>query len=339
MSDSKERLIMETLDLTEQQATLALDLAEGDIEKALTMSTYVDPVIMIIMASFILGSKNKEYGLFTFIAHGREGKTLSVLPIINYREELGMVSLDISPEAFIQDLKNMKKDGEDRSGARLLSFFYEELASSGIYSLYTLAKEEREEEIAYTLGDLLKNFLGRQIELFTKTHLLTPLQCDTRRIQLEDTIEEEDDDEQSTSFVMHLETSPLVSPNKGKPIHQFKVGEMIPVVIVDKTEAGRYMGDLLTKKGERSVLAEIKDISHDEETDRYQVSLIFGPKVEGRFLVESQVRLAFSEGVEEEGEEEEEEEKQKKKRVDWLLVGLLLLGLLLLFVIGSIIFF
>lgn len=335
MSEGKEKLLMEALDLSENQARLALDLAEGDIEKALTMSPYVDPVIMIIMGSFILGNKNQEYGLFTMIAHGREGSVLTVIPVINYREELAVVSLDISPEAFMQDLKNLQADGEDRSGSRLYSFFYDELSSSAIYSLYSLAKEGREEEISYALGDLIKSFLGRMVEIRTKTHLLTPLQCETRKIKLDDS-QEEEEEEEARSLVLRLEVSPLVSPNKGKPIDKFNIGEMIPVVIVDKTEAGRYMGDLLTKKGERSVLGEIKSITHDEETDRYQVILIFGPKIEGRFLVESQVRLAFTEVLEEENEVEEE--KREKKKVDWLLLSLLILGLLLLLFVGFIFF-
>lgn len=330
---------METLDLTEENAKLALDLAEGDLDKALEFSSYVDPVIMVVMGSFILGRKNREFGLFSFIAHGREGRSLSVHSIINYREELGMMSLGTSPEAFINDLEELKEKGEDRSGSRLLSFFYKDLASSDVNSLFSMARDGDEEEITDTLAQGIKSFFGRHIELRTHTLLLTPLQCETRKIQLEDTKEEEEEEKEERTLSMQLETSPIVAPNKGKPIHKFRVGEEIPVVIVDMTEVGRYMASLLMKKGKNFVYAEITEILYDEETERYQVFLHFGPKIEGRFLVEPQIRLAAKEILPEETESEEESGKNKKRKVDWLMVIIFTLGLLLFLVLGLILFF
>lgn len=336
-SDAKERLLRETLELSAENARLALDLANGDLDKAIEMASYVDPIIMVIHASFILGSKNREYGIFSLLANGREGKVFSVLPVINYREELAVISLEGSPEAFIRDIKEMRDKGEDRSGSRLLTFFYQTLSSSEINSLYSLIKKGEDEALHNNLKQSLKSFFGRHVELKTKTLLLTPLQCETRNIQLDDEYSKDEEEEEEDLFVVMLEVSPMISPNKGKPINFFKIGEKIPVVIIDRTDVGRYMASLLMKQGE-FVLAEILEIHFHDDTDRYQVIVSFGPKIHGRFMVEHQIRLAMEEVVKEE-EEEVIDEKVQTKGVDWFLVIILSLGIICMVILAFIFFF
>lgn len=336
LSGEKIKLLMESLDLSEDNARLALNMADGDLEKAIQMAEYVEPVILVIHSFFILGKKNREYGLFSLIAHGREGRVLSLLPVINYREEMGRKLLDASPESFIRDLKALREEGEDRSGSRLFTLFYGGLSSTDINALYSLAQTGNEEELSSQLGQHLKSYFGRKTELQAKAFLLSLLQCESRQIELEEKINGEEEEEESP-FVMRLDASPMVAPNKGKPINQFQVGEFIPVQIVDKTDLGQYMSSLLTKKGENYVLAEITNIFYDSDTDRYQVAINFGPRIDGQFLVEPQIRLAAQEEILE--EEEEEEEEQERKGVDWLLVLLLTVGFLLLLVIGLIVLF
>lgn len=335
LSEAKEKLIMETLDLSEENARLTLSLADGDLNKALKMAEYVEPVILVIHSFFVLGKKNREYGLFSLLAHGRQGKVLSLLPVINYREELEQKSLDSSPESFIQDLKELREKGEDRSGSRLFGLFYNSLSSTDINSLYSLVKDGDDEGLNQRLEGFVKSYLGRNILFRAKAFLLTPLQCETRNIQLEE--EEKKEEEKESPFVMTLDASPLVAPNRGKPINQFKVGELIPVVIVDISDLGKYMASLLMKKEGDHILAEIKDIVYDADTDRYQVRINFGPRIDGRFLVEPQIRLA----VKEEAllEEPEEEEQEEKKGIDWLLIILLTVGFLLFLIIGFILLF
>lgn len=83
----------------------------------------------------------------------------------------------------------------------------------------------------------------------------------------------------------------MISPVKGKTIDKFAQDELIPVKIVDQREAGRYLGSILSNE-HGFALGQFKDVYYNEVSSRYQVTVEFGPKMYGRFVIDPSVRLA-----------------------------------------------
>ncbi|KXS44566.1 MAG: hypothetical protein AWU54_709, partial [Candidatus Frackibacter sp. T328-2] len=74
--DSKSKVIQDNTSLDEEEAKLALDLAEGDLEQALQMVEYVEKSFFTLQMKFQTESSNKMYGLVSIIADGKNGDLL-----------------------------------------------------------------------------------------------------------------------------------------------------------------------------------------------------------------------------------------------------------------------
>lgn len=308
--ESKLKIIAETADISQQEAELALNLADGDVERAIDLVPYVEKSIVIVHGKFTCGRNSTLKGVFRMVGHGREGLLLDFGLAMSYDKDTVEVPISTNPEAFKKVIERLFKQTENNQVHTFLAGFYEEIGPSKINKMYHLIKDENELELKSLFRDIISSIWGSSeyIKVDLEHYMMTKMQCEKKGIiqpEPEAATQEESDDEPTLSI--YLETAPIISPVKGKTIEKFKPGELIPLNIIDEREAGKYLGRMLTEEL-GFALAKMVDCHYNEGTERYKVEVEFGPKINGRFIIEPSVRLATYSEVEEEVIEDKPED-------------------------------
>ncbi len=331
--EARIQVVMDTLEVSSEQARLALDLAGGELEQALKMKDYVDPAILILHGMAVSGKKNEEYALFLLVLHGREGQVLRAHSVVNYREELAEKDPEISTEAFLREIQEIRTKGDDRSGARLSSYLVNEMSSTAIYRLFDLAREGNEEGLKLELTEKLYDFFNRPVRLKIKSTLFTKKQCLSHGIHLEEEPEEEQEEEEDeeSSFLLRLDVSPVIDPSKGKSPEELEEGDEIPVRISDDREIAEYLDSLLTDEDDQLVRSWVKEVSYDQDTERYLTLVRLGPGIEGKFIIDPDIRIALQ--IKRDKTDEKQDKDQGVELYRSLVLGVILLSLLIIIIL------
>ncbi len=292
MEEAKLKLIVESSGISLDEARMVLELGEGDVDRALDMVPYVEKSNLIIHGKFSLGRNIKLYGLFRLVAQGREATMLDFGLAMSYDQNEFNSPLFVTPEAFKKIIDESFKKNEVTQIHSFLAGFYEHIGASQISQMYYLIKEDQNQDLIVLFENLIEKIGGgnERLEVELKTFLMTRFQCEKKGLlEPENTITEADSSD--SNLTIYLETEPIISPLKGKTIDKFEVDELIPLKITDNGEVGMYQRKMMSDESGLT-LGMIKDIDFNEVTNRYHVTVEFRPKINGRFMVDSSVRLA-----------------------------------------------
>jgi hypothetical protein len=291
--EAKIKIVSETAGITMEDAKMALELADGVVERALELVPYVEKSIVVVHGRFVCGKQTKLYGIFRMLGQGRDGQLLDFGLAMSYTQSDIETPITASPEAYKKIVDSLFKANETNQIRSFMSGFYDKLGVAQVYQVYALAKEGMMKEV----NDLFQEMVGKiwggseRIEVETKVYLMTKVQCE--KTGLLDRMEDSKDDEgtDGSNLTIYLETEPMISPVKGRTIDKFMPNELIPVKITDQRDAGRYLGRILANQF-GIAFGQMKDVYYNEVSNRYQVTVEFGPKINGRFVIEPSVRLA-----------------------------------------------
>ncbi len=336
--ETKLKVIAETADISLDEAKLAYELADGDLERALTMIPFVEKSIIIVHGKFVCGRNNKLYGIFRLVANGKEGQLLDFGLAMSYTLNDVDSPISANPEAFKKVVDSLFKQTDNNQVQTFLAGFYHQFGAAQINQIYHLIKEEREVELRNCFSDLVGKIWGNseRVEVELETFQLTRVQCEKKGLLSNITPMDEDDIEEDVNLTIYLETEPIISAVKGKTIDKFALGDLIPLKIVDDREAGKYLGQILSNDIGIAV-ATIKDFYFKELSERYMVTVEFGPKINGRFMIEPSVRLASYSDVPEVDAAASTAEYQNFSTINSLLFVLLgvMLGVLIFFLLSG----
>lgn len=291
--EAKIKIISETAGISMEDAKMALELADGIVERALELVPYVEKSIVVTHGRFVCGKQTKLFGIFRMLGSGKDGQLLDFGLAMSYTQSDIDTPITASPEAFKRIVDSLFKENETSQIHSFLSGFYGRLGVAQVYQIFSLAKEEKMKEV----NDLWQEMVGKiwggleRIEVETKVFLMTKVQCE--KSGLLDKVEEieESSGTGGSNLTIYLETEPVISPVKGRTIDKFTPDEMIPVKIIDQRDAGRYLGRILSNQY-GIAFGQLKDVYYNDMSNRYQVTVEFGPKINGRFVMEPSVRLA-----------------------------------------------
>lgn len=293
--ETRIQVIADAAGISYEEAQQAYELAEGDIEKALDFVRYVEKSYFALHGKFVVGKASRLYGIFNLIGLGREGQPVDFGLAVSFSPKDVEALLTASPEVFKKIVAEAYKECDSSHVHGLLVAFYEHISTAQIYQIYQFIKEGKKEE----LHDYFKGIMGRifgsteRIELELHHVLMSKVQCAKNGIiprENEPVVEEGDGE---PNLTIYLDTEPIISPGKGKTIDKFRLDEMIPVRITDKRDAGKYLGKMLANEY-GVAFGQLKETYFHESTDRYWVTVEFGPKINGRFVIDPMVRLADS---------------------------------------------
>lgn len=291
--ENKIKIISETASISFEEARQALELADGDIEKALQYTRYVEKGYFTLQGKFVCGKTSKLYGVLYMLAHGSNGELLEFGLAVSYNEDDMEAPIHAAPEIFKKVLDELFRSNESSQIHSFLSGFYEQLGTAQIYQLYQFVKENRSEDVVtYFKGIMSKIFRSSErIDLEINSMLLSEVQCENNGLIAPQAKNANGEEDGSPLLSIYLETEPLISPGKGKTVDKFVAGELIPVRITDKRDAGKYLGKIMSNEF-GIAFGQLKEYYYHQDTDRFRVTVEFGPKINGQFIIDPMVRLA-----------------------------------------------
>ncbi|SDC38008.1 MULTISPECIES: hypothetical protein [unclassified Candidatus Frackibacter] len=290
--DSKSKVIQDNTSLDEEEAKLALDLAEGDLEQALQMVEYVEKSFFTLQIKFQTESSNKMYGLVSIIADGKNGDLLKLGVACSYhRDDVG---LGISNQAFNQTIEEIKSESNSSYDSNVQQAFHDNLNSADVFELFTKTKQEEIQETKFMVEDILNEIFDKRVEVMVESELMTKAQVQqlieiTYESDLEETVQDEE-----TELSIYLKCTPIISAVKGIRAGDLEVGDKLLVRIVDRREVGRYLADLISTEDQQIAIGVIDQIYFNEDSKRYTLMIEFGPNIYGKLLIDSEVKLALA---------------------------------------------
>lgn len=328
--ETKLKVIADTADISLDEAKLALELSDGDVERALEMVPYVEKSMIVVQGKFTCGRTTKLYGIFRFLGDGREGQLLDLGLAISYNHSDVDSPISANPEAFRKVVDQFFIQTETSQLHTFIAGFHQNLGAAEVNQIYRLIKAEDQHELINFLAEIIGKIWGgsERVEVSAETFLFTKVQCQKKGLIEEVESETETEESDDSNLTIYLDAEPIISAVKGQTIDKFKLEELIPLRVIDSREAGRYLGQILSND-DGLVVGVLKDAYYKEISGRYVVTVEFGPKINGRFMIEPSVRLASYTDI----FKEEEAATQIKDRSSLPYVLSLVIVLLSLFVL------
>ncbi|WP_408956316.1 hypothetical protein [Natroniella sp. ANB-PHB2] len=344
MDEKKLEIIQETMEVKRNEAEMALNLAEGDLDRALLMIEYVDKNFVIIQGKFNYGSSNnKVYGLLNIVADGKQGEFLKRELVLSNHRKILNINLDVNNKVFMKTLDNLapEKVVNDQSiGSDLFSSFN----PTEIFNLLELIQDKREKEVQKLLKEKLEDIIEENITLEIHADLTTKAQLKNFYSDLfpkpnplpkeeESDIEEEQD---GLGMEIRLNCIPVISPTQGEKASQLQVGDKLAARVTDNREIGQYLAELL-QNSEGITVGKIESISFNKDSERYLILIKFGPSIYGQVLAEPEIKLiTLSEEEQVQDINTDDEEKKLNLKINketLIIVSLIVLIILLLIII------
>lgn len=297
--ETKLKIIADTADITFEEARLAFELADGQVERALEMVPYVEKSFIIIQGKFTCGRTTKLYGIFRLLGNGKDGQLIDFGLAMSYSENDVQTSIEANPEAFKKVIDQLFKHTETTQVHSFLNGFFNIIGAAQINQFYQFIKGDKKKELEEYFGTLVNKIWGNseRVETEVCTYLLTKVQCEKKGLISSETSKNTTEQTDDAGLSIYLETEPIISAVKGKTIEKFASGELIPVKIIDQREVGNYLGQMLSNNM-GIAYGKVIGYLYKELSARYLVTVEFGPKIYGRFVIDPTIRLDTVKDVE-----------------------------------------
>ncbi|MGM0501438.1 MAG: hypothetical protein ACQERJ_02820, partial [Bacillota bacterium] len=318
-------------------AETALKLADGNLDRALDMDAYVDKKYIIIQGKFSYGGYHKYYGLFIFIADGKDGEVIKTDIIISSEAEDTNISLEVDSKVFIKTINELDNN-KSQQASQLRLLLNDTFNPAKLFEILDMAKENDISGINQIIKIKLEEELEEKVDLRLRAKIKTEVQLRKMHPEFFSTEEEETEDEENEDSKLGINITlnciPIVSPTFGEKITNLDIGSQLLVKVVDQREVGQYLDKLLSSDV-GAVAGTIEGIEYKEKSQRYSVLIRLSSNVYGKIYVESEIKLATPES--EQQKMEKLNNLQKKEQEDFmdqdLTTLLLLVGLIIVLLV------
>lgn len=293
--EAKLNVISESAGISLDEAKMALELADGDVEEALHLVPYIEKTIFVLHGKFSCARNPKIHGIFRIISNGREGLILDLNLALSFNSSEVDASIDADPEAFEAIVNDIALKTDHGQAHAFKLGFYEYMGAAEVNQMYQLTKAGDLESVR----EILRGVIGKVSPGSDKTadvehrgYIFTCIQAEKKGL-IKERIETKPANEEvaaSSQLSIFLDTEPLISPVKGKTMDKFVENEPLPLKITDEREAGKYLGRILSNESGVAI-GRVKEYYLTEQSNRYNVTVEFGPKILGKFILDPNVRI------------------------------------------------
>ncbi|WP_018248489.1 DUF4899 domain-containing protein [Orenia marismortui] len=342
--NEKIDIIKSTLGVNQNQAEKALNLANGDLDKAIDMIDYIIENHIVIHGKISYGKYNKTYILFSIIANGKKGEIIKVDLASTSKSSLYNINLDIDHKIFVKTLSEIDKR-ERKNINNDINFNPKRLFTAAeIFELFNIIQNGKEDKIKNIFKDKIEGLVKEAIDLDLYTSIMTKVKLENYYPDLfsEEENKDQDNSEQKEDNKLGLDVNlnciPLISPSYGKKVTELDIGDKIVVEISDTSEIGRYLSNLL-KTSEGVTFGSIKKIDFIKETGRYSVLIEFGPSIYGNLIVSSELKIETPESNDKKRDQKEDINSKENNGEEGALIVFALISLISILVILIVLIF
>ncbi len=298
MSLDNVKIIMEETGCDELQATLALQSAGNDLEKALK-SVYNLVKNIIILKGKIKIQEINIYGLFIIIFHKTSKDIIRQAAIVSYNPEIYEISLDLSWDKFEKELYTwrLKEGALPEITQKLSQQIGLEIRTNHRDTFFKFLNNNEKEEIKSILKTINEQILNNKISKidlsFEELNLRQfKLGCDTIPIYSERELLEKKQNDIGINTII-LETEIITNTRNGViPITKIKKNDIILSRITDKRDIAQYLSKLLGGwEKEKSIPIRVTVEKIDQKDGYCEVITRFGPGVLGKAKISNNLKV------------------------------------------------
>lgn len=311
--DEKIKILIEKTKCSEIQAEQVLKSVSGDIKKAFDLINNLGKKNTIVVKGKFRGKNRSSYGIFILILNKAKESIDHVRAAMFYESEIYKISVKDRWDIFDRELAriNLRKKEE---GERLSLHLKSGLKDSFL-------KNSTKKKLFKYLKELdLKNFkdyLVSNIGIIIKDTIVdTKVEVDNISsftffgIRLKESSEEEEGKETEKEALKEekkeiiLKLAPVIAPVSGVRITDLKVNDRILTYIVDKTELGLYLAELMGARKEKKLIPVISQVFSIENMgeDKIKLTVKMGSGIFGETIISNEINIVklFTEEEEEE---------------------------------------
>lgn len=296
---SRVKVIQGAVACSEEEALMALEGAEGDVNGALQLLDLLVKDILIVKFRFASRRASSVSGLGYLAADARSGKLISVNTVATYRITLSEdVAADL-PWRVIESTISGLRDSSDinlHATLDLDAHLLHSLQPWRIEELGRFAREGKRGDLQDAMRSELVKGLREDAMADVDFELLTRVQFGQSPddgAQLTPQEAEEKDQDSEDGMMIFLQSDLLVSPIDGQTVDSLVSGQTVLARITDDSQIGTYLATLLGGRNGPEAVPLAAPVTRVEKlaSGRVRVELRFGPGVMGKAICESGIKV------------------------------------------------
>ncbi len=326
MDVNVDNLISKT-GVDKELAELLLDFTNNDVDGAVKIIGAMPKDYSVLKMRFIC-QKTHYYGV-AFLLINLKNKTIEETQVLLDRDKrASAIDNLLTFDIFYNDILKYKSDKQSESDIekRILDDFKTEEFKENLLGCYNAKNNKFDlNQVKSVMDDLFFRTLTEtdivikiqeekidvfKYKKFRGMPLFTKKIEDIKKAEEEKAPEEKKgreylkdktEEKQETTVKVHnislvlLKVEPIVSPVKGIAVSELQIGDPVKVKIIDDRDIGSYLNNLLggiTETGDiKEVIANVKSIEKNLDTDNYNVVVEFGPGIGGVMNLAGEIKI------------------------------------------------
>jgi hypothetical protein len=296
--DEKVKVLIEKTGCTQNQAEQVLKSVSGNIKEAFNLIKNLGKKNTIVVKGKFKGKETNTYGLVIFILNKAKKSLDHVRALVSYNLEIYKVSIRDRWDIFDREITRLnlrEKEKVHRQSLKLKSGLKENFINNKIRGKYFKYLKELDLEnfknyLAQNIGNIIKD---RKIEMEVEVDNLTSFTSFGIRLKEIDEERKEEKEEKKEEAKIILKVSPIIAPVSGIKVTELKSGDNLLIYIIDKTDLGIYLGELMGAiKNDRliPIVTEITEIEKIED-EKLKIMVKIGEGVFGEAHISEEVNV------------------------------------------------
>lgn len=322
--DEKIKILMEKTGCNEIQAEQVLKSVAGNVKEAFDLINNLGKKNAIVVKGKFRSKNKNSYGIFILILNKAKESIDHIRTVMSYESEIYKISVRDRWDIFDRELVRInlrRKEEIERLSLRLKSGLKDSfLKTSSKKKLFKYLKELElnnfKDYLVSNIGAIIKDtVIESEVEvdnISSFTFFGIRLKEGSKEEEGKETGKEVPKEEEKEKIILKI--APVIAPVSGVRITDLKVNDRMLIYVVDKTELGLYLAELMGARKEEKLIPIISPVFNIEnvEEDKIKLMVKMGSGIFGEAVVFEEINI-----VKLFAEEEEEEMSLNPKREEY----------------------
>lgn len=320
--DEKIKILVEKTGCSEVQAEQVLKSVTGNIKEAFDLINNLGKKNTVVVKGKFRSKNKSSYGIFILILNKAKESIDHIRAAMSYESEIYRISVRDRWDIFDRELVRInlrKKEKIERLSLHLKSGLKDSfLKTSNKKKLFKYLKgldlNNFKDYLVSNIGIIIKDTVIESEVEVDDVSSFTFFGMRLKEGSKEEGEETEKEASKEEKEKIILKMAPVIAPVSGVRVTDLKVNDQILIYLVDKTELGLYLAELMGAKKEEKLIPVISHIFNIENIEEGKIKLTVkvGSGIFGEDIVSDEINI-----VKLFAEEEEEETSLSSKREEY----------------------
>jgi hypothetical protein len=296
--------LIDKIGCSEEHARSILATASWDVNAAIELIDYLSEKNIYIIKGRFKSLKGKAYGLFLLIVNVLQGVLERADAVVCRSSKICAFDVKSKWDVFEKVIHNIRtrKIGVvvklTKELREKLETVFQMKDKEIFQALINPATDDLENILVAAIGKVIRDPKPTLSIDIDQISALKGKDEEAEISQEDETSQEKEEKEivkeEKGELVIKLKITPVIAPVSGIPIMELTQGERILVEVVDTTELGEFLAELMGGRKENQTIplaVSIEEISPLPENEQVRLVVKFGPGVLGETIVPHNIKL------------------------------------------------